>query len=438
MWMPVDTWQEGWRAARKGNSLDAVLEIAGLLSAAWMWWLGPCWRLSLLTANHDVKSWFSGVRDSTQLLHTTAFQHSLPHSHPLCKTRHIPSGLKPSDWESCWFLIVLEVDFLQRPPACLAFPASSDSASVGLWAAMRGRSVTASSQLTPSSPPSRPSSSSHHQGSTGCCLSTDSYPPAAMLSSVLSALEQEQPAQPPGPETPSPALKPPPPQPSNWLWWETWRSPQESCRFAWGSDHAHPLSGLWGVPLLGGRYRHTYTCQLKNRNDESLSSHSGTECMRFKDSLLGSHPGSGLDQYKISLQQIPASHTGHTLCATLWKWTATWPFSCCETPWPGKCPAPHWSCLRDIMAPSEASRRQGPLLRAVEVYEGQSSLATSRVGEVCSKLVQESWMSPLPSLFSKPKPDRPGKNSLSKQQDHSLVYSFPFTCKFCSPKYLLP
>lgn len=69
---------------------------------------------------------------------------------------------------------------------------------------------------------------------------------------------------------------------------------------------------------LEGDAGHTYKCQLKNGHDESISSHFGTECMRFKDSLLGSHPGSGLDQYnEISLQQIPASHTGYTLCAML-------------------------------------------------------------------------------------------------------------------------
>lgn len=39
------------------------------------------------------------------------------------------------------------------------------------------------------------------------------------------------------------------------------------------------------------------------------------------------------------------------------------------------------------MAPLEASKR---LLCAVDVHDMQSSLATSRIGEVCPRLAQES------------------------------------------------
>lgn len=160
--------------------------LAHLLSAARMQWLGPCWRLSLPTEPRWQIHGSWGCETAHQHLPTAAFQHSLPPPRPLRNTRHSPSGLQPLDQGSRRLPlphkpVFLSVDFSQSPPACLAFPASSDSASVGLRAATRGRSVTASSQHTPSSPPSPPSSSSHCQGSTRCCLSADSYPPAATL-----------------------------------------------------------------------------------------------------------------------------------------------------------------------------------------------------------------------------------------------------------------
>lgn len=176
-------------------------------------------------------------------------------------------------------------DFSQRPPACLAAPASSDSASVGLRAAMRGRSVTASSQLTPSSPPSRPSSSSHHQGSTGGCLSTDSYPPAAVLS-LGSAVPWNRSHQ-PGLQHQRHRAQP--------------RDPLlPSAQTDWDGRHKGPLKKVvdlledltmtihcqdFGISLcLEG---HTYKCQLKNGQEINLSTHSGMGCMRIKDSLAG-------------------------------------------------------------------------------------------------------------------------------------------------------
>lgn len=110
-----------------------------------------------------------------------------------------------------------------------------------------------------------------------------------------------------------------------------------------------------------------------------------------------SHPGSGLDKYnEISLQHIPASHTGHQI-------TQFTPFVLCyesrlqHGPSHAGRPSELESAqqhidhiVRDIMAPSEASRRQGPLLCAVEVHEVQGSLTTSRVGEVCPRFAQKS------------------------------------------------
>lgn len=160
--------------------------LAHLLSAARMPWLGPCWRLSLPTANHADK--FTVPRGVRQHTDTCSPQPSsivfltLVHSVTPGTALWVSSPETRGPVGSLLLInLFLSVDFPQGPPACLAFPASSDSASVGLRAAMRGRSVTASSQHTPSSPPSPPSSSSHRQGSTGCCLSADSYPPAATL-----------------------------------------------------------------------------------------------------------------------------------------------------------------------------------------------------------------------------------------------------------------
>lgn len=185
----VSPWHKGWRASKEEKLIGCCgedctiwlichqqLKCSGLVLAEG--WASQ--QPTMLT-----NSWLPVVWNSTP---TPAY-----HNHPalsssaLSTLQHQAQPFRAAAIRPGVLLVLvlmnlfLNMDSSQRPPACLAFPASSDSASVGLQAAMRGRAVTVSSQHTPSSPPSPPSSSSHHRGSTGCCLSTDSYPPAATL-----------------------------------------------------------------------------------------------------------------------------------------------------------------------------------------------------------------------------------------------------------------